>query len=237
MGAATKPGPLQEVIPGFIGEQAPVKVDHQMATTVHGLFAIGDTSYTGSAWAGAVPLPGRMRGTGLGNAVFSGLRGGQAAMEYASGAIPADVNPTQAEALKESMYAPQQRSSGIQPPELVRAIQDVISPVGNSIYMRQDRLEEALRKVLEIKARLPELYAKDWQYLSACNEVKAMVTSAEMFFRTSMERKESRGWHIREDHPDLDNEKWLKWIIVQNKKGEMVISTEDVPIEKYPIKP
>jgi succinate dehydrogenase/fumarate reductase flavoprotein subunit len=64
-----------------------------------------------------------------------------------------------------------------------------------------------------------------------------MVTSAEMFFRASMERKESRGWHIREDCPEMDNKNWLKWIIVQDRKGEMAISTEDIPIARYPIKP
>lgn len=237
MSAATKKGPMQEVIPGFIGEQAPVKVDHQMTTTLPGLFAIGDTSWAGSAWQGAVPPPGRMRGTGLGNAVFSGVRGGKAVVKYASKAAPAEVNSAQAEALKESMFAPLKRSSGMQAPEMVRAIQDVVSPVGNSIYMRQDRLEKALSKVLELKAKLPVLCAKDWHYLSACNEVKSMVTSAEMFFRASMERKESRGWHIREDFPEMDNKKWLKWIIIQNRKDEMVISTENIPINRYPIKP
>ena len=86
MAAATKPGPLQEVVPGFIAEQSPVKVDHHMSTTLPGLFAIGDVSFSGSAWAGAVPSPpGRMRGTGLGNAVFSGVRGGSAAAVYAAG--------------------------------------------------------------------------------------------------------------------------------------------------------
>ena len=237
MAAATKPGPLQEVIPGFIGEQAPVKVDHQMATTLPGLFAIGDTSWAGSAWQGAVPPPGRIRGTGLGNAVFSGVRGGTAPVKYASKATPVEVNSAQAEALKESMFAPLKRGSGIQVPEMVRAVQDVMSPVGNSIYMTQDRQEKVLTKVLELKAKLPELCAKDWHYLSACNEVKSMVTSAEMFFRASIERKESRGWFIREDYPKMDNQKWLKWIIIQNRKGEMVLSTEDVPIERYPIKP
>ena len=237
MAAATKKGPMQEVIPGFIGEQAPVKVDHQMATTLPGLFAIGDASWAGSAWQGAVPPPGRMRGTGLGNAAFSGVRGGPAAVKYVAGAIRVEVNHAQAEELKESMFAPLRRSTGIQASEMVCAIQDVMSPAGNSIYMRQDRLENALNKILELKAKLPELGAKDWHYLSACNEVKSMVTSAEMFFRTAMERKESRGWHIREDYPKMDNKNWLKWIIVQDKKGEMAISTEDVPIKRYPIKP
>jgi succinate dehydrogenase / fumarate reductase flavoprotein subunit len=237
MAAATKPGPMQEVIPGFIGEQAPLKVDHHMATSLPGLFAIGDTSYTGSAWAGAVPMPGRMRGTGLGNAVFSGARGGPTAVKFVGRASEVDLNSDQIEALKESIYAPLKRSSGIQTQELIHAIQDVVSPVGYSIYMRQDRLEEALTKVLEIKARVPELTAKDWHYLSACNELKSMVTSAEMFFRASLERKESRGWFLREDYPETDNKNWLKWIVIQDNKDEMTLSTENIPIETYPIKP
>jgi len=237
MAAATKKGPMQEVIPGFIGEQAPIKVNHQMATTLPGLFAVGDASWAGSAWQGAVPPPGRMRGTGLGNAVFSGVRSGPAAVKHVAGAIRVEVNPAQAEALKEGLFAPLRRSTGIQASEMVRAIQDVMSPAGNSIYMRQDRLEKALNKILELKAKLPELGAKDWHYLSACNEVKSMVMSAEMFFRTAMERKESRGWHIREDYPKTDNKNWLKWIIVQDRNGEMALSTEDVPVKRYPIKP
>jgi succinate dehydrogenase/fumarate reductase flavoprotein subunit len=237
MSAATKKGPMQEVVPGFIGEQAPIKVDHRMATTLPGLFAIGDASFTGSAWAGAVPMPGRMRGTGLGFATFSGVRCGPAAATYVSGAAEARIDPAQAEVLKERMFAPLARTSGVEAPELVRSIQDVMSPAGNSIYMRQDRLEAALNRVLELKAKAAELRAKDWQYLSAGNEVRSMLTSAEMFYRAALTRKESRGWHMREDYPQTDNTNWLKRIIIQNRKGEMLLTTEAVPVEKYPCKP
>ena len=237
MSAATKKGPMQEVVPGFIGEQAPIKVDHRMATTLPGLFAIGDASFTGSAWAGAVPMPGRMRGTGLGFATFSGVRCGPAAATYVSGAAEARIDPAQAEVLKERMFAPLARTSGVEAPELVRSIQDVMSPAGNSIYMRQDRLEAALNRVMEIKEKASELRAKDWHYLSACNEVRSMLTSAEMFYRAALTRKESRGWHMREDYPQTDNTNWLKRIIIQNRKGEMLLTTEAVPVEKYPCKP
>jgi succinate dehydrogenase/fumarate reductase flavoprotein subunit len=228
---------MQEVVPGFIGEQAPIRVDHRMAATLPGLFAIGDASFTGSAWPGAVPMPGRMRGTGLGNAVFSGVRCGPAVVKYVSGTGSVEVDPAQAEALKEHIFAPLKRTPGVEAPELVRAIQDVMSPVSSSIYMRQDRLEGALGKILDLKARASELCARDWHYLSACNEVTSMLTSAEMFFRAAMERKESRGWYIREDYPKMDNESWLKWTIIRNRKGEMTVSTENVPIGKYRVKP
>jgi len=51
------------------------------------------------------------------------------------------------------------------------------------------------------------MYAKDWHYPSACNKVKSMVTSAKMFFRTSIEREEFRGWHIRTDYLKVDDKK------------------------------
>ena len=238
MSAATKPGPLQEVIPGFIAEQSPVKVDHQMATTLPGLFAVGDVSFAGSGWAGAVPSPpGRMRGTGLGNAVFSGIRGGSAAADYVAGVEAAKVDPDQAQALKEAMFAPLKRSASIEAPILVRAVQDVMSPVGNSIHLHKDRIQSALASILEIKTQVPQLWAKDWHYLSACNEVRSMVLSAEMFFRACLLREESRGWFIREDFPEMDNTKWLKWIVVRDSQGEMTLSTENVPIDDYPVKP
>ena len=50
-------------------------------------------------------------------------------------------------------------------------------------------------------------------------------------------RKESRGWFLREDYPQMDNENWLKWIVCENKDGEMEFSTEDVPIETYQVQP
>ena len=238
MSAATKPGPLQEVVPGFIAEQSPVKVNHHMATTLPGLFAIGDVSFSGSAWAGAVPSPpGRMRGTGLGNAVFSGVRGGSAAAMYAAGRGSVQVDYDRTHALRETMIAPLNRPSGVDARQQVRAIQDVMSPVGNSIYLHEDRIQFALNTILEIKSRLPELSAGDWHYLAACNEVHSMVLSAEMFFRACLVRKESRGWFLREDFPETDNTNWLKWIVVQDQKGEMALTTEDVPIGNYPLKP
>ncbi len=238
MAASTKPGPMQEVFPGFIGEQSPVRVDHQMATTVPGLYAVGDIAAAGSAWAGAVPAPpGRMRGGGMMGAMWMAMRGGPAAAGYAATAGEPAVDAAQVEALKARMFAPLGRQGGIEPQEMVRAVQDVLSPVGNTIYKSDARLRDSLERILAIKGQLALLTADDPHHLAACNEVVSMVNSAEMFFVASLERKESRGWQIREDYPERDDAEWLKWVVLKDDGGEMKVWTEDVPIDRYPLKP
>jgi succinate dehydrogenase/fumarate reductase flavoprotein subunit len=231
--------PRREIVPGFIGELSPVKVDHQMATTLPGLFAVGDISYNGSAWTGAVPAPpGRIRGTGLMNAVWSARRGARVAARFVRelSAEP-KVDLAHAQELKEGMFQPLQRESGIAPTELVHAIQEAVAPIKYSNWRSEERMKEALGMVLDVRAKLPELKARDTHDLAACNEAKSMALCAEMFYRASLERKESRGWFVREDFPETDNVNWLKWIILKDKDGEMTLSTEDIPIERYSIKP
>jgi succinate dehydrogenase/fumarate reductase flavoprotein subunit len=64
-----------------------------------------------------------------------------------------------------------------------------------------------------------------------------MILCAEMFYRASLARTESRGWHLREDFPGRDDSRWLKWILLQDKDGKMLVSTEDVPVHDYPFQP
>ncbi|MEW6554719.1 MAG: FAD-dependent oxidoreductase [Actinomycetota bacterium] len=228
-----------EVLPGFVGEQSPVKVDHHMATTLPGLYAVGDVSYNGSAWTGAVPSPpGRIRGTGLMNAVWSARKGALAACVYVAGLaeVPC-ADRTQAAELKRRIYAPMSREVGISSAELVRDIQAAMTPVKYSNWKSEERMREALAMVLEVKARLPELKAQDPHDLARCHEAESMALCAEMFYRASLARKESRGWFVREDYPARDDANWLKWIVLREKDGEMAVSTEDIPMERYPHKP
>jgi succinate dehydrogenase flavoprotein subunit len=121
--------------------------------------------------------------------------------------------------------------------DLVRQVQAAIAPVGYSIYKKKERMEEALALFGEAGTRLSELSAADPHHLAAANEARAMALCAEMFFRASLAREESRGWHLREDFPERDDARWLKWILVQDKEGDMSLSAEDVPIGDYPHQP
>jgi succinate dehydrogenase/fumarate reductase flavoprotein subunit len=237
-GAIDGRGPVSEVFPGFVGELSPVKVDRLMATTVPGLFAVGNTATSGCAMAGAVPAsPGRVRGKALTSSTWMGIRAGIAVSDYVGGVPLGDPDLGPAAAHKEQIFAPHGRERGIQPMELVRRVQDAIAPVGYSLYKKKERLQEALDLVLEAKERIHDLAAEDPHHLAAASEARAMVLCAEMFYRASLVREESRGWHLREDFPERDDTAWLKWVLLQEKSGEMLVSTEDVPVDNYPMQP
>lgn len=230
--------PMKETIPGFIGEFGPVRVDHDMATSVPGLFASGDICGGGGAWNGAVPTPpGRNRGTGLMNTWFTARRAGPSAARFAAAASRLPLDPAQAAARKAEIYAPLARSRGMTTSEMVWRVQNVMQPIKYSAWKHEDRLKEALGLVLRLKEKLPTLVAADPHYLSAANECRSMVLAAEMFYRACLARRESRGWFIREDYPNRDDRNMLKWVVLQQDGGEMSVSYEDVPMARYQYQP
>ena len=79
--------------------------------------------------------------------------------------------------------------------------------------------------------------ARDSHELVRCNEAKSMAFNAEILFKASLMRTETRGTNIREDYPETDNQNWLKWIIIKKEDGGMKFSTEPVPSAKYKYQP
>lgn len=230
--------PKQEVSVPLHGELSCIRVDHEMKTSLDGLWAIGDASYAGSAVAGAVASPpGVTPGSGIGYAIISARWGAPAAVRYAARTEAIEVDCAEITQLKEKIFAPMKCNKGFSPWEATVALQDIVSPMKFNLRRNKDRLEEALSKIEALKERLPELQAKDFHYLSKCHEVRSMTACAEMTFRAALMRTESRGFHFREDYPKRDDKSWLKWIILKQDGGRMIISTEPIPIGDYKVKP
>ena len=227
-----------EVCPLLIGEQSPIKVGRDMQTTLKGLYAVGDCSYCGSGAPGAVPAPpGRNRGSGILNAVFAAVVCARAIAEDKDLGEAGHICDKQVEKAVEWMNAPLNRAEGCDPKEVIYLIQQAMGPVENSVIMKQERMEKAMEIVNKAEELSKTMKATDPHGLLSCIEAEAMVLSAKMHFTASMERKESRGWFMREEYPEMDNINWLKYVILQNKDGKMEVSTEDVPIMDYPAKP
>ncbi|WP_026939077.1 hypothetical protein [Holophaga foetida] len=106
-----------------------------------------------------------------------------------------------------------------------------------SVVKTEVGMLKALAELETLKPKVQQLKAKDPHELCRCVDAEAMVLSAELFYRSALVRKESRGFHFREDFPKTDNANWLKWTVVRNVKGQMEVSTEDIPMEQYPYKP
>ncbi len=227
-----------EVCPMFIGEQSPVKVGHDMNTTIPGLYAIGDISYGGSTAPGAVPAPpGRNRGSGILNAVFGGIVCAQSAADTAKASNMPAIEEKQVETCIKRAYEPLDRDSGCSAKDVIRLVQKAMGSMEQSVYMSEHRIQTALHFVEKAKEMIKTLKAEDFHDLLSCHEAEAMALSAEMHCKASLMRKESRGWFLREDYPEMDNKNWLKWIIVKNQDDKMVFSTEDIPYEKWQVKP
>jgi succinate dehydrogenase / fumarate reductase flavoprotein subunit len=227
-----------EVVPGVISELSCIRINNQAETTVPGLFAVGDASGAGSARAGAVPTPpAKIHGTGLMNALFLGSKGGPAAATHARAIRSTGIEPAisidEVKHIKSETFAPMERREGVSGRDVIHLVQEAMAPCDYVMIKTEKRMKEALELVYEAKNMLKDMQADDYHELSKCVDAKSMVIGAELFFRASLERKESRGFHLREDYPEMDNENWLKWIIIQKDGEDMRITTERIPIETY----
>ncbi len=221
------------------GETSCVKVDHEMRTSLQGLWAIGDTSYAGSAVAGAVcSPPGIAPGSGIMFAVISAAWAGPSAAQYAAEkAASNNFNYAEIKDTKEKIFAPMQIKKGLVPGDVINSLQEVTAPIKYNLRRSKARLNEALDVIEKIKEKLPDLQAKDLHYLSKCHEVQSMVSCAELTYRAALLREESRGSHFREDFPVRDDKKWLKWVVIRQEQGKMKLQTQPVPVDTYKIKP
>lgn len=229
-------GPMVPVTPGLIGEQSPIGVDEQFRTSIEGLWAIGDSCYNGSGVPGAVPAPpARLRGSGLAFASFSALEAAPNIAAFA--AKEGSINEAQVDQYIHDFMAPKERYAGYNPNEIMSNIRDIMASMKYTGAPTEEIMQEGLSLVQKEKEKLPNVYAKDWHYLSAANEARSFVTCAEIHFKTAQLRKESRGWFMRDDYPQRDDANFLKYINFKKDGEDMKFWMTDVPLAQYPYQP
>ncbi|MCL1896341.1 MAG: FAD-dependent oxidoreductase [Clostridiales bacterium] len=142
----------------------------------------------------------------------------------------------QAADIEKRFGAPLERAGDMTVNDFAFEIAKVVQPLGNSLYRSEARMQGALARILELQGQVERIEAKTPHHLFGVNENVAMLLCAEMFFRASLERKDSIGWFLREDYPDSPEK--LEWIVIENDGGGGPrIVREPVPISEYPYKP
>lgn len=196
-------------------------------TNVEGLFAAGTARSTEpGVYAG---------GFALMSTSVTGHLAGEGAAEFLSSAAPVtgDDIDEDIDALRDAIYAPLDRE-GLAPRDVLKKIQTAMFPYDVSILKTEASLQRALDEIVRIREEeIPNMAAADTHYLLKLREVRGMALVSELYLRASLERRESRAGHFREDFPNRA-EDGLAWLLIERgEDGAMHFSRKRVPLERY----
>jgi succinate dehydrogenase / fumarate reductase flavoprotein subunit len=181
-----------------------IKVDAESAAaTVAGLFAAGEC-------AGGLHGANRLGGNSLSDLVVFGRRAGMGAADYieaGQGATELDMGEVE-EAIKEAR-APFERTSGENPYDIQRDLQEMMQ-ANVGIIRTGSEIDEALvalevfnERVKNIAVKGGPAYNPGW---NLATDLPSMLTVSRCVATGAKNRKESRGGHTRDDFPKADPE-------------------------------
>jgi succinate dehydrogenase/fumarate reductase flavoprotein subunit len=171
------------------------------------------------------------KGVSSARGMWSGEKTGTSSVEYVRGAPPPELDRVQMDEALQQAVRHTERSRGQTYWQLMRAFQNIMFKPQIGLRKTEHSQEEGLKKLLAFRDNeLPELFAPDPHEVVKALELENMVEVAELYFKASMLRTESRYSHRNMDYPRQDNENWLKFINWQeDENGELVRSFEPVP--------
>ena len=206
-----------------------VKIDPVMRSSMKNLYAIGEAA------VGAMGAN-RLGSTSITDIFVTGMVSGREASTSIKGQKTNEI--------KESLISQEVKKieklfwqKGTKRPiKLKRELQKLMREnVG--IVRDEDRLNHALSQIDRIQGEMENdlsvstIRRYNTEFLDAV-ELRNMLTCAQMITTCALERKETRGAHLRLDYPDKDDANWLQNIVIQKKDGEIETSFSQIePIE------
>jgi succinate dehydrogenase / fumarate reductase, flavoprotein subunit len=215
-------GPTTHYVMGGIR----VDGDTQMST-VPGLFAAGEC-------AAGLHGANRLGGNSLSDLLVFGRRAGEHAARFARENATSNLDEGAVDAAARAALAPFDRGTGGEGPYQVQHdLQDMMQDLVG-IVRREDEMLRALEGLRALKARAATVgvggnreYNPGWH---TALDLPNLLTVSEAVTRSALERKESRGGHFRDDHPEKD-EAYGSFNLVLRKgpDGEMRMTREPIP--------
>ncbi len=218
-------GPTTHYIMGGIR----VDGDSQMST-VPGLFAAGEC-------AAGLHGANRLGGNSLSDLLVFGRRAGEYAARFAAERGVAQPPVSEADAAVARALEPFERSGSPEAPyaiqhELQRMMQDLVG-----IVRQEDEMKRALDGVRQLRRRAGQVgvtgnreYNPGWH---TALDLDNLLTISEAIALAAIERRESRGGHFRDDHPDKDPQ-YAKFNIVIRRGADGSMQLERRPIPSLP---
>ncbi|ATO19957.1 L-aspartate oxidase [Acinetobacter sp. LoGeW2-3] len=166
-----------------------VVVDENSQTDIAGLYAIGETSYTGLHGANRMASNSLLEcfvyGMSAAKHIQENFKDEQAASEVPAWDDSQVTNPDEDVVILQNWD------------ELRQTMWNYVG-----IVRTTKRLERALHRIEMLKKEITEYY-QDYQVSKNLIELRNLVLVSEMIVRCAMQRKESRGLHFTLDYPDL----------------------------------
>jgi succinate dehydrogenase / fumarate reductase flavoprotein subunit len=213
-------GPTTHYIMGGVE----VDPDSQMST-VPGLFAAGEA-------AAGLHGANRLGGNSLSDLLVFGKRAGEYAAKFAKENPAPAPDQAQLDGFARECLAPFERDAKEGPYAIQHELQDMMQDLVG-IVRTEPEMQQALEGLKKLKARAARVgvsgnreYNPGWH---TALDLDNLLTVSEAITRAAIERKESRGGHFRDDHPEKDPEYGgFNLVMTKGENGEPAIKR--VPI-------
>ncbi len=204
--------------------------DKNCSAGIPGLYSAGNSC--GTLASGAV-----YGGMGFASthAMVTGARAALGAADHVQQNPRATVSDEEIARAKAQVRRPFERKGGFSPTWVTQALHGITVPYYFLDIKHGERLQAALTLVEFLGTHIvPKLMAETPHEWRMAHEVANMVTIAEMRFRSSLFRTESRGTHFREDYPKRSDPDWLAWVKIGKTDGAMSLTREPIPKAWWP---
>lgn len=204
-----------------------IRVDGDtQASSIPGLFAAGEC-------AAGINGANRLGGNSLSDLLVFGKRAGEYAAIFAKENGHGKIDDKQIEEKVKWALEPFDRENGENPFAIQKDLQEMMQ-LNVGIVRLEDEMQEALFGVRDLRKRLENVSATgnidfnpSWH---TSLDLHNLLNVSEAITLASIERKESRGGHFRDDYPNKEKEfSTINFIVKKGKKGEMEIRSEPIP--------
>jgi succinate dehydrogenase/fumarate reductase flavoprotein subunit len=208
------------------------RVSENWETTKTGLFIVGEN-------AAGIQGANRLGQNALPELLVSGQHAGKTAAQLSKELGPPPIDPKEAHTVVQIVNKLFARKTGVRPIQFRKKLQKTMwDKVG--VRRTESGLRKALAELEEMSEELQEQFiqSKSKRYnreLVEGLENQFLLLTAKCVTEAALQRKESRGSHFREDHPESDDRNWLKHIAIRLEGQRLGIDT--IPVDLREMRP
>ena len=215
-----------EVTPTAHFHMGGVRIDGRCRTSIPGLLVAGED-------AGGVHGANRLGGNGVAESTVFGAVAGETAAELCAELPLAGYDTARADSV--AARAGRFLRAGAAPYPLRQRLNEVMW-VKAGLVRNDAGLGEAAAEVERLRQELEQVGVTGGAVLNpgwqdALN-LENLLEVAPLIIASARERTESRGSHYRSDHPQRDNDRWLRRVASRRTEAGVAVSTEPVELTR-----